>query len=1065
MTPERLTEEEQLALEQQCCRVLARLAPRDWQEIHFEVCAVHGTVAHGLEAVLTDSTVVPGLMPEEVLALLGELRERMYQPGRGTWFAVVGHLATPNQARFRYELDEEPRWDSEEPTAADYAADLARFPRDPAATPEWLRRKVDGTGGPGEPPAAPDTPGAPELLASGNAPALPAAPSSRSTSAPPEVAASRDVSVPGKAVPAGEAAPAAGGATVAIPETGPLNEPQQRALLGRIAGELRKLAPPGWHRLRAIAQVVGYHTEFGLDAVDEAGAARPLEMPRPVALALLRMRSGMYEPGRGTWFRARLRITADGGVSVGFDHEEEPRWGRPPTVRDVAEELRLFPLPEHRLPAWLAGLRRPDSAAGVQNALPERAGRFDPPAEPSAVRQSAAGGAESTGQFDPVAERPATQDIAPAGGTDAAERFQPAAERSAAHESTRAHRADPDGRFDPRTDRPAMPEPAPTGGSQPVGRFEAAAGLPALQERSQTGGSQATGQFDSVAEHSLEQQPTPASGAGDRDQLHPAERPDISRGPAADSADGRSGTAAVTPSFTPAFPESGSELTTPFERLTEKTPADPGIRMPAESTSAAPSAGQPSTPEVFTDPAHAGGSGSRDAADESISATEPDERPTHRAAAFSEDLARESPASDPERLSSRHAELFDPPTPRFPSGTGATGTSDRPCDPDAAHDDHPELPSSDARGVSSAVPGDPETSLSLSAERPGGRETASVPHAGSFPGQPGETSPAAADENSAGRHAWPPVDRAPDSLGITGSGEVADAPPSGSPGPSSSVPEGEQAFTSPVGFTEPGADSTPNEVPAPDRAVSSAERNSRRQGDLEVEPSLENSEVPPEKHRFIPETDPLPGRRSGPSHGAKEPDSPVEREETLLRSEPIFPPGVPAEPPVAGARPRRRRAASDPADERPPASGVPRAPAGTGGRRRARNTEPTTAEEVWPVLPLPGEPPLALYRDKRIATLPPDTEVDRFGTATGNVVYAAATPYRERSLPGHWARRRYRVYRLRQFVEVVTGTAVPWLGQPGGGTAYVLPKPVGELLAEGVLVEIDAATTRPPAPR
>ncbi|WP_404829095.1 glycohydrolase toxin TNT-related protein [Streptomyces griseoaurantiacus] len=42
---------------------------------------------------------------------------------------------------------------------------------------------------------------------------------------------------------------------------------------------------------------------------------------------------------------------------------------------------------------------------------------------------------------------------------------------------------------------------------------------------------------------------------------------------------------------------------------------------------------------------------------------------------------------------------------------------------------------------------------------------------------------------------------------------------------------------------------------------------------------------------------------------------------------------------------------------------------------------------------------------------------------------------------------------------------MPWFGQPGGGTAYVLPKAVDELLAEGVLTEIDAATTPPPRPR
>ena len=40
---------------------------------------------------------------------------------------------------------------------------------------------------------------------------------------------------------------------------------------------------------------------------------------------------------------------------------------------------------------------------------------------------------------------------------------------------------------------------------------------------------------------------------------------------------------------------------------------------------------------------------------------------------------------------------------------------------------------------------------------------------------------------------------------------------------------------------------------------------------------------------------------------------------------------------------------------------------------------------------------------------------------------------------------------VRRPVEVLAGTAVPWFGQPGGGTALVLPEPAAALLAAGVL--------------
>jgi hypothetical protein len=39
-------------------------------------------------------------------------------------------------------------------------------------------------------------------------------------------------------------------------------------------------------------------------------------------------------------------------------------------------------------------------------------------------------------------------------------------------------------------------------------------------------------------------------------------------------------------------------------------------------------------------------------------------------------------------------------------------------------------------------------------------------------------------------------------------------------------------------------------------------------------------------------------------------------------------------------------------------------------------------------------------------------------------------------------------------VRALTGTAIPWFNQPGGGTVYILPAPVGALVADGSLIEV-----------
>ncbi|MFD1148212.1 TNT domain-containing protein, partial [Saccharothrix hoggarensis] len=120
----------------------------------------------------------------------------------------------------------------------------------------------------------------------------------------------------------------------------------------------------------------------------------------------------------------------------------------------------------------------------------------------------------------------------------------------------------------------------------------------------------------------------------------------------------------------------------------------------------------------------------------------------------------------------------------------------------------------------------------------------------------------------------------------------------------------------------------------------------------------------------------------------------------------------------------------------------------------AAATPEAKPQRSWPINPMNGEPPLTLFRHKKMVELPIGLEVDRFGDGSGNLVYAAGTPFPERSLVPSWINRPYRVYRLRRPVEALTGIAVPWFEQPGGGTAYLMPKTIEDMLADGVLVEV-----------
>lgn len=115
----------------------------------------------------------------------------------------------------------------------------------------------------------------------------------------------------------------------------------------------------------------------------------------------------------------------------------------------------------------------------------------------------------------------------------------------------------------------------------------------------------------------------------------------------------------------------------------------------------------------------------------------------------------------------------------------------------------------------------------------------------------------------------------------------------------------------------------------------------------------------------------------------------------------------------------------------------------------------------WPFQPLPGEPPLSLFRDRSLGELAPGTEVDHVGDSGGNLTYDAGTEWPRRSLPPDWQQRPYRVYRVERPLQMIRGTAIPWFNQPGGGTAYVLPRAIADLVAEGSLVEISRPTNPP----
>jgi len=149
----------------------------------------------------------------------------------------------------------------------------------------------------------------------------------------------------------------------------PLNADQQRELVTRIGQVLGSVVPPGWRQLRIEYRAAGRHIEADVLVTGADGLPRPMQ-PHPEALRLLGMlRSGMYQPARGTWLGAILVF--DPARPPGVDYllpEVEPPWRQRPPAMGFQDELRFFPRADENIPGWLrlqAGLSAPAAPDGA----------------------------------------------------------------------------------------------------------------------------------------------------------------------------------------------------------------------------------------------------------------------------------------------------------------------------------------------------------------------------------------------------------------------------------------------------------------------------------------------------------------------------------------------------------------------------------------------------------------------------------------------------------------------------------------------------------------------------
>lgn len=112
------------------------------------------------------------------------------------------------------------------------------------------------------------------------------------------------------------------------------------------------------------------------------------------------------------------------------------------------------------------------------------------------------------------------------------------------------------------------------------------------------------------------------------------------------------------------------------------------------------------------------------------------------------------------------------------------------------------------------------------------------------------------------------------------------------------------------------------------------------------------------------------------------------------------------------------------------------------------------SEYAWPPA---AEFPEGGVEPAEPVVLEPDTVLDCLGSGDGRILFAAATPFAQRSLPAAYDERDYRRYRVMRPLPVWQAVAAPWFAQPGGGMRFRATYSLTDLVGLGYLVELTKA--------
>ncbi|QYN22896.1 hypothetical protein [Amycolatopsis sp. DSM 110486] len=123
-----------------------------------------------------------------------------------------------------------------------------------------------------------------------------------------------------------------------------------------IATALGNAAPPGWAEIVLTVSATVVANDFALQVRMRDGSPGSMELPAPAKAAFRALRDEMYEPGRGTWFSAKVVLRPDSSPEFTYDLDGDPNWWPPLHPSAFTRDLEAYPRDDEHVPAWLRKL-------------------------------------------------------------------------------------------------------------------------------------------------------------------------------------------------------------------------------------------------------------------------------------------------------------------------------------------------------------------------------------------------------------------------------------------------------------------------------------------------------------------------------------------------------------------------------------------------------------------------------------------------------------------------------------------------------------------------------------